>query len=440
MKVLLIYPRFGYPSKAALTAPLGILYIAAVLRREGHEVSFLDLTFKETLPGLEGHLQGIDFVGVSVSSAMAGRAVEVAQAIRRLSPSLPLIAGGPHATVKPEHLLKAGFDAAVIGEGEETIVDLLKAFLGEKPLDTVQGIAFMKEGKLTVTEPRPFIGDLDSILEPARDLVDWQAYYGKSTAFDGMIASRGCPHRCIFCKPMQDRLFGRRVRYRSPGAILDEMAGYRELWKAHSPLALQGIPFLVMFLDDMFLSSPSWVDGFMTEVERRGERFWWGCQARVDAVDEERFRRMKEAGCLMVAFGVESGSPSVLEFLKKGITVDETRRAFEICRRLGINTHAYVIIGSPEETRDDLKATVSLIKEIQPTTCYVARATPIPGSYLHEYAEERGIINRGCRDEHYDYYYTRLPMKLTHLGEKDLDECERALNALFPSPVELRRQ
>ncbi|MHC9544078.1 MAG: radical SAM protein [Vulcanimicrobiota bacterium] len=444
MKILLIYPRLNYPAKAAVTPPLGILYIASVLRREGHDVTFLDLTTYTTMPELEPWLAGVDMAGLSITSAMAFRAYETLRRIKEIAPSLFCIAGGPHATVMPEDTLRAGFDAVVLGEGEATVAELARAREEKSSIDNIAGLAFLRDGALVCTSPRPFIESLDTIPEPARDLVNWAEYYRRPSPFDGVIASRGCPYRCLFCKPMQEKLFGKKVRYRSQDSIIKEIARYIDIWRTYSPQAsmiLPGgfkMPFFPMFLDDMFLSKASWVDSFCDEVEKSGLSFWWGCQARVDAIEEERLSRMKQAGCRVVACGVESGSQQVLDFLRKDITVDATRRAFGIFHKVGISTHAYIIIGSPLETKEELQATFNLLEEIRPTTCYVARATPQPGSYLYEYAEEQNILNVRTFDEHFDYYYTRLPLRLMHLREEDLDDFESRVNELFPNTIDLR--
>jgi len=444
MKILLIYPRLNYPARAAVTPPLGILYIASVLRRDGHEVTFLDLTTYTAMPELEPWLSGVDMAGISITSAMAFRAYETLRRIKEITPSLYCIAGGPHATVMPEDTLRAGFDAVVLGEGEAAVTELARAMEEKSPVDSIAGLAFLRDGALVCTSSRPFIEALDTIPEPARDLVNWADYYSRPSPFDGVIASRGCPYRCLFCKPMQEKLFGKKVRYRSQCSIIVEISHYLEIWRTYSPQAstmLPGgftVPFFPMFLDDMFLSKASWVDSFCEEAGNSGLSFWWGCQARVDAIEEERLNRMKQAGCHVVACGVESGSQQVLDFLRKDITVADTRKAFEICHKVGISTHAYIIIGSPQETKEDLEATFTLLEEIRPTTCYVARATPQPGSYLYDYAEEKKILNLEAFDEHFDYYYTRLPLRLEHLSEEDLDDFERRVNELFPNTIDLR--
>jgi magnesium-protoporphyrin IX monomethyl ester (oxidative) cyclase len=437
MKVLLIYPRLKITPGVTLGAPLGILYIAAVLRLEGHQVEFLDLTLQDEIPPLEPLLKDIGAVGVSFSSVLASQAFEVVRKIKAVDPSIPCIAGGPHPTALPGHTLRSGFDIVVVGEGEKTIAELIKALEEKRDIDDVAGLALLKEGETLLTEKRAFIDGLDRIPMPARDLIDWPGYYARS-AYDGVIASRGCPYSCRFCKPMQDNLFGRKIRYRSPVNILREIAECRDIYHHHSPMVKMGVGFFAMFLDDMFVSKPDWVLEFCTEVEKAGMDFWWGCQSRVDTLHEKELIRMKETGCKLVVFGVESGSQQVLDFYGKGITIEDTRRVFSLCQKHGMLTHAYMIIGSPEETREDLDATYNLLKEIRPTTSYIARATPHPGSYLYEYAMERGIMGIDAFDERCDYYFNKKPMLLTHLTEVDLDEFEQKVSELFPNQVDLR--
>lgn len=439
MNALLIYPRLNYPSRAAICPPLGILYIASALRSRGHRVTWLDLTHYEKMPDLEPWLRDADLAGISITSPMAQRAFEVVQRVRLIRPDIFCLAGGPHATVLPEQTLRAGFDAVVIGEGDRTILNITDRLEHQQPIDSVRGIALLRNDRVVMTEPEPFIDDLDRLPLPSRDLVDWAGYYSRSSPFDGVMASRGCPHRCLFCKPMQDRLFGKKIRYRSPRGLLEEIAAYRLIWTRHSPLASTGIPFLAMFIDDMFLSRPEWVYSFCDEAEKSGIPFWWGCQARVDAIREDLVKRMKDAGCRTIALGVESGSQKTLDFLRKDITVEKTRQAFDILHRLGVAAHAYILIGSPEESKEDLDATWELLRELRPTTCYVSRATPLPGSHLYEYALEHDILATRSFDENLDYYCNRAPMRLKYLTQGDLDEFEEKVCSLYPAMRELRK-
>lgn len=439
MKILLIYPRFNYPKAAAVTPPLGILHIASSLRNEGFEISFLDLTDFETIPDLEPYIRDIDLAGISITSAIAQRATEVLKTIKLKKPGLFVMAGGPHPTALPLQTLKSGFDAVIIGEGEHTAVELARAKEDNRDISEIQGIAYLEGDEIIVTKARQFIENLDDLPFPARDLIDWPSYYNRPAAFDGIIASRGCPHRCIFCKPVQDKLFGKKIRHRSPGLIMEEISEYKEIWKKYNPIARHEVMrFFIMFLDDMFLSSQSWVDEFCSEVHSCGIDFWWGCQARVNSIREDNLKRMKDAGCKMIAFGVESGSQRILDFLKKDIKTEDTRNAFDICNRLGIATHAYIIIGSPEETKEDLEKTFQLLAEIRPATCFVARATPVPGSYLYDIAIENNILSIDSFDENYDYFYSRNPLKLKYLTSQDLDDFERRASELFPNSIGLR--
>jgi len=436
MKILLIYPRLNYPTKAVVTPPLGILYIASVLKNEGYDVDFLDLTNYSEMPDIEPFLKDVRIVGMSVPSVLAQKAFEIAEIVKRHG--IFLVAGGPHATALPEQTLKSGFDAVVIGEGEKTIVELVKAVEKGQDLINIKGIALIKDGKLVLTESRPYIEDLDELPEPARELVDWPLYYSRSVYYDAIIASRGCPYRCFFCKPMQDNLFGKKVRYRSQKSVFKEIASYKKIWERYSPFAkVPGMKFLFGFSDDMFLSKHSWVDNFCNEIMVKGVDFWWGCNSRIDAIREEQLKRMIDAGCKIICFGVESGSQRTLDFLRKDLSVSDICKALQICNKLDIITNTNIIIGSPEETREDLEATYNLLKENRPTTCLVSRATAHPGAYLYEYAKERGLLQNEVFDERFDYFYTRRPLKLKYLTEDDLDEYEHKISSLFSNDLNM---
>jgi len=420
MNILLIYPRYGYPNLGGIYAPLGLQYLASVIRNAGHKVALLDTTFHDKMNVEEKHLDGIDVVGISFSTPLANKAYEVLRYIRFLKPGQICIAGGPHPTIRPEECLANGFDVAVIGEGEKTVIDVLAQINSGSHFNGVNGIAFQEEGKTVLTTPREFIQNLDEIPVPARDLIDWEAYFRVDRAVT-VMTSRGCPFNCIFCKPMQDMLFGKRIRRRTPRNVVDELQGIGAQIRRDN--------FYVVFVDDTFLLSKEWVLSFCDELLDRGLKIRWTCQSRVDAVTETLLKTMKTAGCFHLSFGVESGSQKILDYLRKGVKIEDTIRSFDLCRNVGINTHAYVIVGSPTETRDDLQATIKLIKRVRPTSVRTTRLTPIVGSDLYESTFKDGLLNVQKAEE-YDYFSKAYPLKLAHLTEKDLNQAEALIRSI----------
>ena len=290
---------------------------------------------------LDAPLARAGAVGLSCTTALFGRALQVLERIRSLRPELPVVLGGPHATACPEESLSKGFDALVIGEGEVTAVELFRCLLEKGDPAGIAGVSVLRSGGVVSGPPRPFIPDLDSLPFPARDLVDYAGYKQNNLIHIGLFVSRGCPFRCSFCKPMQDKIFGTKVRGLSPENAVREMLQAKEL--------IGPRPFL--FRDDTLpMLGAQWFEGLgraMASAGLGGSRF--SCQSRVDLITRELLTVMKQAGCQGIAFGVESGSQRVLDFYQKKIKVEDTIRAFDLCREFGIGTHAFMMLGAPIE-------------------------------------------------------------------------------------------
>ena len=257
------------------------------------------------------------------------------------------------------------------------------------------------------------IGNLDELPFPARDLIDW-SIYDKADSPITVITGRGCPYRCLFCKPMQEKLFGKEIRRRTPSNVVDEIQGIEKETKLPN--------HIICFVDDTFLLSRDWIGSFCNEIKKRGVKIRWVCQARIDNINTELLEIIKEAGCLTISMGVESGSQKILDFLRKDTKVKDIIRAFDLCRIAGLSTHAYIIVGSPMETKKDLDDTVRLIKRIRPSSVGVSRLTPTKGSDLYEYSVARGLLTINSYEE-YDYYRSNAyPLRLSYVSKKELEQ------------------
>jgi anaerobic magnesium-protoporphyrin IX monomethyl ester cyclase len=429
MKVLLIYPRLHYPGYGELQEPLGLLYIAASLEQSGFDVDLVDLTLAESHAVLDEPLRYADVVGFGCSTALFGRALAALEYVRKLRPDVPVIIGGPHATALPEDVMQKGFDYGVIGEGEGTVVDLLTRMAkGKKPHGT-PGIISRREGELVRGPARPFIKDLDSLPHPARHLVDYPFYFANGMLHIGMFISRGCPFQCAFCKPMQDMLFGKKIRILSPENVAREMRGAVDLIGEH----------LFLFRDDtMAALGTEWFERFSQARRQQAiQHLCWSCQARVDQITPEMLSLMKGCGCVGIAFGVESGSQKILDYYRKRFKVEDTVKAFELCHEFKIGTHAFIMMGAPDETREDLKMTVELIKRIQPESVSVSITTPAPGSDLFREAQERGILTYESYEDA-DYLLNREPMRLEFLTREDLLEAHDEILNLVPHTLHIQ--
>jgi len=412
MNILLIYPRSGYKNAGNISPPLGLLYLAAVARKHGHRVSLNDMIFQNNPEIAKDQLRNIDVVGVSFLTSLADRAYDILKKIKSMKPEVKCIAGGPHPTVDAEECLRNGFDAVVIGEGEYTFIELMEKMGSPDSLHSVNGIAFLENNKVVITPPRVLIDNLDELPFPARDLIDW-GIYPKTDPTVTLISSRGCPYHCLFCKPMQEKLFGKEIRRRTPSNVVDELQNIERESKMPD--------YLIFFVDDTFLFSRDWIVSFCNEIKKRGVKVRWICQARVDNINIGLLKIIKEAGCLNICIGVESGSQKILDFLRKGTRVKDIIRAFDLCRMAGLSTHAFVIVGSPMETKKDLDDTVRLIKRIRPSSVDVSRLTPMKGSDLYEFSVANGLLTVNSYEE-YDYYTSNTsPLRLSYVSVKDLE-------------------
>ena len=431
MKVVLIYPRFSWEETGPLQEPLGILYLASSLKKAGFEPRVLDLSFAQDLNQLDSELKGAHLVGVSSSSALLGRAIWVLEKIRQLQPSLPVVIGGPHPSADPLSALKQGFDYAVVGEGEGAIVELAEELAGGRDGLGLKGIWARKNREVIPAEERGFIPDINQISFPARDLLDYAQYFARGMIQVGVMLSRGCPHKCRFCKPMQDKLFGRKIRKRSPENVAEEL----EL-----AVKITGRNFFLFRDDNLTSLGKEWFERFCRELEQRRLKIYFSAQARVNEIDEELILLMKSCGLVGIAFGAESGSQKILDYYQKGIRVEDTVRAFELCKKHKIGTHCFIILGAPQETKEDLAQTIELVKRIQPDSLSLSRLTPAPGTYLFDEAKNNGILN--CSDwEEWNYFTSRTPIRWKYLDEKDLEDAEQTLRRLVPgSAYYLRRR
>jgi anaerobic magnesium-protoporphyrin IX monomethyl ester cyclase len=342
MNVILVYPRWDYPTFGQLQEPLGLLHIGAMLKAHGDTVEFFDLAV-DAIELVDEAVVGADLVCISSSTVLFGRACRVLERIKKTRPGLPVIVGGPHATLMTEDAVMRGFDAAVIGEGEYTAIDLVEAIQRGAPLYEVAGAAAKKGDEVAFGPTRGFEPDLDTFPDPDRTLIDYSKYFSDGIEFVGMMATRGCPYNCLFCKPMLDKVHGPKVRRRSPKRIAQEMSniaqslGYKRFLFKDDTMVLGGVEWFVEF--ERELASAGLCDS------------QWVCQARVDQITAPLLEQMKKCGVAAIAFGVESGSQKVLDFFRKGIKIEQTIKAFDLCHEHGIGTLAFVMLGAPVETR-----------------------------------------------------------------------------------------
>jgi radical SAM superfamily enzyme YgiQ (UPF0313 family) len=387
MNVLLVYPDSPpdlTEGKKNLWVPYGIVYLAAFLRKHSYKVIICDrrCATEDFYALLDGFRP--DAVGVSVmTGSIIVDAVEVSKAVKRFNPRVPVVWGGIHPTLLPFQTLQEDFiDVVVEKEGEETFLDLLEAFKNNSPIKRVKGIYFKDDGCVQYTEPRPFLKDLDMLPMPAWDLLgDIKRYLGGREPMGINInTSRGCPFHCAYCYNTAFNK-GRGWKGLSAKRVIDQVEYLVNNYH---------IKF-INFLEDNFTVDLRRVHEICDLFIERGNPVRWECESRV-GLDKKTLEKMKNAGCEYIGFGVESGSPRMLEFIKKGIRLEEVIETFRYCREVGIKPMIYIMYGFPTETMEDVRANLNLLKKIDYYECDTMVFRPYPGTELHDFCVERKLF------------------------------------------------
>lgn len=369
------------------SAPLGLLYIAAMLEQHGHTVHVIDaaaerIDIKGTVRRIEGTRP--DVVGIGSTTVVFETTKMLADALKGAMPSTPIVLGGYHVTLLPEEAMRTrSFDVGVLSEGEHTMLDLCDAIAGKKSYDDVLGICFRKpDGGLHFTPSRPRFKDLDQLPFPARHLLPSDQY--KPIPIDehaspkfSMITSRGCPHACAFCQKSKSG-----YRSHSPEYIADEVQHLVRDFGARD----------IAFVDSLFCASKKRVMGIMDEFARRriADQVSWTCSSRVEVVDRDLLQSMKDNGCWRTRFGIESGSDRVLDFISKGITKDKIRAAVTAAHEVGLRPKAFFILGHMPDTRETIEETIAFAKTIPLHDVTVQINTLLPKTPQMEIWEREG--------------------------------------------------
>ena len=382
MKVLLINPSGGYVHEYP---PLGLLYIASVLRDAGHEVGFFDEGAKTNI-----ELSLLDYTikfnpDVCGFAAYTTNVINTFKTISQVKSRLPkcvMIIGGPHPTVLPEKTLEEckDIDYVVCGEGENTTRELLDALQNNRDVLSVDGLCLRVNGKIQQTQKRALIQDLDALPFPMYELIeDFEYVYdplkvGKKLAT--LMTSRGCPYDCAFCSAKA--VWRRSFRRRSVDNVIQEIKwliekyGYDELY----------------FMDDLFTVNKPWLNTFYAAKQEHSINLPWKCLGRVDLLEYEDYKKMADSGCYLMQFGVESGDDKVLADVDKKTTTAQVRKAFSQARSAGLNIFAFFILGHRLDTYETVLKTIRFAQEISPDFMSFFCLVPFPGTRVYEFVPE----------------------------------------------------
>ena len=395
--------------------PLGLAYLASVIRREGHEVRIVDsLTEGYTFDDLRRIIRGYypDAVGITSTTSTIPDAYATAAIAKEINPEMTVIMGGPHVTFVPDLTFQEcpHVDVIVRGEGEEVVRQLLPALQGERRLREVRGISYLENGVVKHNPPCPLIEELDDIPIPAYDLLPMEKYRVGGRRFGAIVTSRGCPFQCVFCS--SSLLFGKRWRGHSPERVL------REIKILYDDFGVREIEFL----DDTFTLNRKRARDIADAIVEEGLDVSWSASSRVDTFDAELGRRMKRAGCHTVYFGIESGSQETLDMIGKGITLRQAVDAVRAAKRARLSTLGSFIIGFPHETEEDIKKTISFSKKVGVSMAQFTVATPYPGTRLWDLAlKENLLLTRDWRK----FTTLTVVMKSFHLTARQIQRLLR---------------
>ena len=371
--------------------PIGIAYLGAVVSKREHEVLLID----GGLTGLEDIVRQVneyapDFIGVTCWTIDRGTVWKLCSILQKKVPDAFLAVGGPHASFYPEHIfVKTHAAVVVIGEGEETVCELLEAVKNGGDLAQVRGIAYRKkDGTVERTEPRPQVEQLDSIPFPYyagfRDF-SFQMYAGfaclpQPTA--AVITSRGCVFDCAYCGSVN--FWGKKWRHRSAENVLDEL---------QKLVQSMGVRSIYIFDDNFPVNKKRAMDICRGIIDRNLD-IQWACCSHVKMINEELLDVMKESGCVSIDFGVESGSDMILRNINKGQNRVDIERAFALVHKAGIKPRAYLMVGNKGETVDTIDETIVMARTIKPHSSIGASLLwLLPGTRVFSEARENGFID-----------------------------------------------
>ncbi len=357
---------------------LGFGYLASVLREKYGPGSF---EFKVFSQGVKKTLSEFkpDLVCLSSVTQNYGFAKKYAEIVKSHDRGIPVFMGGVHISALP-HTLDKNMDVGILGEGEETIADLVSALEGElnaSKLKKIRGLAFWENNKLSYTGIREPINPLDKLPMPARDILDIDAH-------TYMFTSRGCPYSCVFCSSSR---FWDKLRFFSAEYVVREIKHIKETYPQVK---------MISFYDDLFIANKPRLQKIVELLKEEGlhEKLAFSCSCRANLVTDDVVRLLKEMNVVSIGMGLESGNQRILTYLKgEGITVEHNRNAVKTIRKHGMAANASFVIGSPDETREEILQTLGFIKEIDLDFVDTYVLTPLPGTPIWEYARKRGLVS-----------------------------------------------
>ncbi|MCM8798820.1 MAG: B12-binding domain-containing radical SAM protein [Candidatus Omnitrophica bacterium] len=399
------FPTFSYATYT-LHPPLFLAYACSYLREKKFVVDLLDAiagenSLEEVLRIIEE--KDFDVVVMETSTPSFFNDLEVAKRIKERGKKIILV--GTHVSVLPEEALSYPWiDAIVRGEYELSLSEYLSTDNPE-----TKGIGLRTpEGRIKINPPREPLEDLDLLPYPARELLNKYKYFDPilKNPFTFILAGRGCPYECIFCN-WPEVLTGRRYRKRNPQKVVEELNYIKNNFNFKS----------ILFNDDTLTVDRIHVREICKGIIEKGLKLNWACYARADFDDIETLRLMRKAGCFLLKVGVESGDEEILKRAKKPYALEKVKRAFSLLRSLGFHIHATFMFGLPGESRETIKKTIRLAKELKPSTVQFSIAIPYPGTEFFNFLKKNSLL---YSEDWRDYMPLRRIFDYSDLSSEDL--------------------
>ena len=371
---------------------LGLESLAAFIREHGYSVKIIDccalnLTINDTIPIILSY--NPQFVGITAATVSINSAALLAKVLKEQRPNLKVIIGGSHISALPEETMKrfSQLDIGIIGEGELTINELLRALDEKSSLYNIKGIIFREDDRLKMNEARPFIENLDTLPFPAWDLLPDLTKFYKPSCFGfkklpvtSLITLRGCPMRCTFCS---ETPFARTCRTHSPEYTVEMVKFLKRQYDIKD----------FMIYDGTFVINKQRIIRLCELMIKEKLGIVWSCNGRIDLMTPEILKLMKQAGCWLIAYGIESGSQKILDFLQKDIDLSKASEVLKWTKREAIITKGYFMIGNPTEDKKSIYSTLNFILNNNIDIITLNYFTPLPGTLDYKRASQYGRFN-----------------------------------------------
>ena len=413
MKILLLSPPTDSVIKSVIGVtgpPLGLAYLASIARSQGDDVRIIDsIAMDYTFEDITGQIKKFDpdLVGLTSTTSMIPDAYKVAELAKEYNKEVKTVIGGPHVTFTQEETLMESphIDFTVAGEGETSFSNLLLHLKGKKEIKEVKGISYRDSEKIIVTPPEQLIKDVDSIPLPAIDLLPMEKYKAGTKRFGTLMTSRGCPYNCIFCSSSLQ--FGKIWRGHSTERVMTELRRLVFDYGIHE----------IEFLDDTFTLNMKRAVEIAKNIKAENLDIKWSGSARVNLFNEEIAKAMKDSGAHTIYFGIESGNQNTLDFIGKGIKLQQAVDSVRKGNEAGLHTLGSFIIGFPDDTVYEVKNTIKFSKKVKVKIAQFTIATPYPGTRLWQLAKSQNLI----KTTNWRKYTTLNPvMSLKNFSDKQI--------------------